>query len=147
MDAFGRAGLIGTAVLGWLCLWPCPLRADASGPPQSDVRIVAERSIGRIRVPPRLILRERRVTLRPSAEVSQLSFDRISGTQARWRGRLRGSGKIYLRLLILRQGEVESARLLGSVQMREEEHSISFNYVGSLPQGGGWEWKITAEAR
>ncbi|MDC0357630.1 hypothetical protein OAO01_02360 [Oligoflexia bacterium] len=70
------------------------------------------------------------------------SYRRISKRQGLWKGRINGKGDIRLRLLIFRNGALESTRYMGNVYLTPTDNSISFNFRSSLPRGSNWSWKV-----
>jgi len=91
---------------------------------------------------PKLVLREKRVTRRPSVKISSETFKRLSPKKGHWKGLVQGNGTIHLFLIITRNGRMVLWRKIGQVTMGIGEKQISFNYTGLLPKGSGWKWKI-----
>ena len=131
------------AALLALAFSPDALAAPSSSQP---ARILASSREGAARIPPQLVFRERRVTKRPYAEISRTAFERVSPSEGRWRGFVRGNGRIRLELLIIRAGKVEYSHSIGFVQMKDGERPVLFNFRGPLPRGRAWSWKIGARA-
>ena len=72
-------------------------------------------------------------------------FRKVDSQKGQWSGRVYGKGKIGLKLLVLRNGSVESGRPMGKVIL-DKLKSTSFQFVSALPPGSGWSWKIVAES-
>jgi hypothetical protein len=79
------------------------------------------------------------------AQVTDQSFSLMSRERGLWRGLVRGHGNIQLRLMILRNGIVESTRRIGSVLQKEWEKPTPFFFTTSLPKGTDWSWSIVAK--
>ena len=81
----------------------------------------------------------------PYAQITDQEFERISAEMGRWRGSVKGSGFVELRLLILRSGKVESTRYMGHLKLKDK--SSTFRFHSPMPKGSGWSWRIDTRAR
>lgn len=75
-------------------------------------------------------------------EVVNAAFHPLPGARGMWKGRVRGSGKIGLRLIITREDKVVANRFMGAITLRGP--SSSYRYIGSVPRSPGWDWRVVA---
>ena len=80
------------------------------------------------------------------ANLTNLRFRRLCSQRGSWQGYIVGTGHFRLQLSIMRNGVVESTRLIGRVQRDPGERPTSFAFRSAIPPGNGWSWRITAQA-
>ena len=78
------------------------------------------------------------------ARVLTKTFKIANKSEGLWRGTIEGNGLVHLKLQIIRNGAIESARYMGSVFLPNK--STWFSFKSSLPKGLDWSWDISALA-
>lgn len=59
-----------------------------------------------------------------------------------WRGAVAGNGTVHLRLVIKRNGIIQSTRYMGNVALLDKTTTFAFKSV--TPSGNDWSWDIVA---
>lgn len=72
-----------------------------------------------------------------SARVIEQNFEDVGNGEGLWRGRIEGQGLIHLRLYIIRSGQIETIKYMGSVSL--DGGSTYYAFKSSLPSGAGWQ--------
>ena len=78
--------------------------------------------------------------------LANLRFRRLCSQRGSWQGHIVGAGHFLLQLSIIRNGVVESTRLIGRIQRDAGEKPTSFAFRSAIPPGNGWSWRITAQS-
>ena len=78
------------------------------------------------------------------AEVTEAKFTPLNTTEGKWKGKIKGNGKVSLKLLIIREGTPDMERPMGATYLRDQE--TTFAFISALPPGRNWKWEITAAA-
>lgn len=77
--------------------------------------------------------------------ISNASFERSGGTLGRWRGRLRGQGKIHLRLYLFdEKRRLLGRKYMGYVRLQRSDGAIPFLFESVVPSEQRWKWVIRA---
>lgn len=76
------------------------------------------------------------------ARVVSSEFSELPRREGVWRGSVAGNGRVHLRLLIRKNGIIQSSRYMGNVDLADRSTTFAFRSV--TPPGKDWSWDIEA---
>ena len=80
----------------------------------------------------------------PYAFITEQSFAALPQQQGLWRGKVKGNGRVHLKLEIFKEGKVIMSRYMGNVFLINK--SSTFAFKTTLPSENGWRWRIVTSA-
>ncbi len=83
-----------------------------------------------------------KVAARAYAKVINSEFSELPAQEGIWRGLVAGNGTVHLRLVIKKDGIIQSTRYMGNVALLDKTTTFAFKAV--TPPGKDWSWDIVA---
>lgn len=83
-----------------------------------------------------------KVASRTYAKVLRSEFSELPAQEGIWRGSIAGNGTVHLRLVIKKNGIIQSSRYMGNIALADKSTTFAFRSV--TPPGDDWSWDIVA---
>ena len=97
-----------------------------------------------IEPPPTLRITRAPTTPYAFARVISQSLESGQHGDGLWRGIVEGNGQIHLKLLIRRDGLLETSSYMGNIHLNNKR--TTFQIRTPMPTGNNWRWEVVAYA-